>query len=182
MKVLIVDDHALLRDGLTALLQHFGPETRVLSAADGAALKGQVVFPADKEIPKRAELNVTQDKDHCLSKGKLLEESVVVNPQNRGVKNVVVFLRPDEEIGEEVQDEILDRVLRLDERQVQVHVRDGVVTLRGAVEFRSTARIAERLALGVDGVVAVRPLIDYAVDDTPAHAGAREDGPGHRHA
>lgn len=37
MKVLIVDDHALLRDGLTALLQHFGPETRVLSAADGAA-------------------------------------------------------------------------------------------------------------------------------------------------
>ena len=93
-----------------------------------------------------------------------------------------VFLRPDEEIGEEILDEILDRVLRLDERQVQVHVRDGVVTLRGAVEFRSTARIAERLALGVDGVVAVRPLIDYAVDDTPAHAGAREDGPGHRHA
>ena len=37
MKFLIVDDHSLLRDGLTALLQHFGPETRVLSAADGAA-------------------------------------------------------------------------------------------------------------------------------------------------
>jgi hypothetical protein len=67
-----------------------------VSAADGATLKGQVVFPAGKEIPKRAELNVTQDKDHCLSKGKLLDESVVVNPTNRGVKNVVVYLRPDD--------------------------------------------------------------------------------------
>jgi hypothetical protein len=66
-----------------------------VSAADGATLKGQVVFPAGKDIPKRAELNVTQDKDHCLSKGKILDESVVVNPKNRGVKNVVVFLRPD---------------------------------------------------------------------------------------
>ena len=61
-----------------------------------ATLKGQVVFPQDKEIPKRAELNVTQDKDHCLSKGPLLDESVLINPKNRGVKNVVVFLRPDD--------------------------------------------------------------------------------------
>ena len=37
MKFLIVDDHVLLRDGLTALLAHFGPETEVLAAADGAA-------------------------------------------------------------------------------------------------------------------------------------------------
>jgi DNA-binding NarL/FixJ family response regulator len=37
MKFLIVDDHALLRDGLTALLAHFGPDTQVLAAADGAA-------------------------------------------------------------------------------------------------------------------------------------------------
>lgn len=80
---------------------------------------------------------------------------------------LAVFLRPDEAIGAEIQDEILDHVLQLDERQVQVRVRDGVVTLSGAVENKSTARIAERLAQGVDGVVAVRPMIDYAVDDTP---------------
>jgi osmotically-inducible protein OsmY len=48
---------------------------------------------------------------------------------------------------------------------VQVQVHDGVVTLRGEVENRSTAQIAERLAKGVDGVVTVRPMIDYAVDD-----------------
>jgi hypothetical protein len=68
------------------------------TAADDkwATVKGQVVFPADKPLPKAGPLNVTQDKDHCLSKGPLVDESVVVNPKNKGVKNVVVFLRPDD--------------------------------------------------------------------------------------
>src|SRR5256885_8913483 len=38
-------------------------------AADWATVKGQVVFPENKPIPKREALNVTQDKDHCLAKG-----------------------------------------------------------------------------------------------------------------
>ena len=59
-------------------------------------VKGQVVFPADKTLPKRAALNVTQDKDHCLSKGDLLDEAVIINPKSKGIKNVVVFLRPDD--------------------------------------------------------------------------------------
>src|SRR5436309_718407 len=63
-------------------------------AADWATVKGQVVFPEGKPIPKREPLNVTQDKDHCLSKGDILDASVIVNPKNRGVKNVVVWLRP----------------------------------------------------------------------------------------
>ena len=58
-------------------------------------VKGQVVFPTDKALPKRAALAVTQDKDHCLAKGAILDESVLVNPKTRGVKNVVVYLRPD---------------------------------------------------------------------------------------
>src|SRR5262245_23768467 len=70
-----------------------------VSAADAAddkwaTIKGQIVFPAGKDIPKRDKLNVTQDKDHCLKDGDILDESVIVNAQNRGVKNVVVWLRP----------------------------------------------------------------------------------------
>ncbi|MFE0513670.1 CBS domain-containing protein [Streptomyces sp. NPDC058964] len=76
-----------------------------------------------------------------------------------------VFLRPDEEIREEICDDVLDRMLRLDEAEVEVQVHEGVVTLRGGVENRSTAQIAERLANGVDGVVTVRPMIDYTIDD-----------------
>jgi len=60
-----------------------------------ATVKGRVVFPAGKKVPARAALNVTQDKPHCLTKGPILDESVIVNPKNRGVANVVVYLRPD---------------------------------------------------------------------------------------
>ena len=66
-------------------------------AADWATVKGQILFPSDKTIPKRDALNVTQDKDHCLAKGDVLDESVLINPKNRGVKNVVVWLRPDKD-------------------------------------------------------------------------------------
>ena len=66
------------------------------AADEWVTIKGQVVFPEDKKIPERAKLNVTQDKDHCSSKGDLLDESVIVSPKTRGVKNVVVFLRPDD--------------------------------------------------------------------------------------
>jgi two-component system nitrate/nitrite response regulator NarL len=37
MRLLIVDDHSLLRDGMSALLQQLGPGTEVLAAADGAS-------------------------------------------------------------------------------------------------------------------------------------------------
>jgi len=65
------------------------------AADEWATVKGQVVFPKDKEIPKRNPLNVTQDKDHCLKDGAILDQSVIVNDKTRGVANVVVFLRPD---------------------------------------------------------------------------------------
>lgn len=36
MKLLIVDDHAIVREGLAAMLRQVGPETVVLQASDGA--------------------------------------------------------------------------------------------------------------------------------------------------
>ncbi|MCE9561073.1 MAG: hypothetical protein K8U57_03360 [Planctomycetes bacterium] len=57
-------------------------------------IKGRVVFPEDKPFPKRVALDINQDKPHCLGKGVILDESVLVNPKNRGIRNVVVFLRP----------------------------------------------------------------------------------------
>ncbi|HEY3790004.1 MAG TPA: hypothetical protein VGL71_14185, partial [Urbifossiella sp.] len=72
--------------------------TSASPAADAAAwstLKGTVQFPEGKAVPERKKLDVSQDKAHCLSKGDLLDESLIVNPKNRGIKNVVVWLRPD---------------------------------------------------------------------------------------
>jgi plastocyanin len=64
-------------------------------AGQWSTVKGQVVYPEGKAVPERKKLDVTQDKAHCLSKGDILDESLVVNPKNRGIKNVVVWLRPD---------------------------------------------------------------------------------------
>ncbi|MEO8525630.1 MAG: response regulator transcription factor [Caldimonas sp.] len=36
MKLLIVDDHAILREGLAAMLRQIGPDTEVLQASEGA--------------------------------------------------------------------------------------------------------------------------------------------------
>jgi two-component system nitrate/nitrite response regulator NarL len=37
MKLLIVDDHAIVREGIAAMLRQAGPDTQVLQASDGAA-------------------------------------------------------------------------------------------------------------------------------------------------
>jgi plastocyanin len=58
-------------------------------------VKGRVVLPEKAGIPVRDKLDVSQDKAHCLSKGDILDDKVLVNAKNRGIKNVVVWLRPD---------------------------------------------------------------------------------------
>ena len=70
-----------------------------VARAQWVTVKGQVVFPADKKIPARAELKVEQDKEHCRMNGAILDESILVSPKNRGIKNVVVYLRPDDTTG-----------------------------------------------------------------------------------
>jgi hypothetical protein len=61
--------------------------------AKWADVKGQVVLPANAAIPGRNPLAVNVPA--CLQKGPILDEAIIVNPKNRGIKNVVVWLRPD---------------------------------------------------------------------------------------
>ena len=70
----------------------------VVTAQDEwVTVKGQVLFPAGQPVPQRAALKVNgPDQVVCLAKGAILDESVLVNPKTRGIKNVVVYLRPDD--------------------------------------------------------------------------------------
>ncbi len=77
-----------------------------------------------------------------------------------------VFVRPDKEIAAEVRDEVLGDYLVVNRALVRVTVAEGVVTLDGEVERKSTVPIAGRLALSVDGVVAVDNRLVFAIDDT----------------
>lgn len=77
-----------------------------------------------------------------------------------------VFARPDQDIRDDVVREVLHTTKWVDGEPVHVVVRDGVVTLAGTVDRRSTTIIAERLGYAVPGVVSVVNRLDFEYDDT----------------
>ncbi|MBO3740234.1 CBS domain-containing protein [Actinoplanes flavus] len=76
-----------------------------------------------------------------------------------------VHLRPDDEILADIEKTVLEPFLAEDARAVTTQVVDGVVTLTGKVERRSSAEIAIRLARQVAGVVEVHSWLDHDFDD-----------------
>jgi hypothetical protein len=54
-------------------------------------VKGQIVFNGAK-VPDNPKANVNQDKMHCLSKGDILKNELVVNKKNKGVRWTLVWL------------------------------------------------------------------------------------------
>lgn len=65
------------------------------AAEKWVTIKGQVVWPASKQVPAREPLTVTADKAHCLMNGPLLSEELLIKKENRGVQNVWVYLKPE---------------------------------------------------------------------------------------
>lgn len=66
----------------------------VPSAEGWANVKGQVLFGGDT-IPKAAEFKVTADQEHCLKNGPALDKVWDVNPSNKGLAGIVVFINPE---------------------------------------------------------------------------------------
>ncbi|MGW7329026.1 CBS domain-containing protein [Streptomyces sp. NPDC054840] len=80
------------------------------------------------------------------------------------------MLRRDDAIRDEIVDDVLSRTLRMTPSGVAVTVREGVVSLNGQVEDRSTIPVIERLCQSVDGVVSVDQALGYAIDDLSSAA------------
>ncbi len=62
-----------------------------------ATLKGRIVW-GGKDIPKRQPLDQikdNKDKEHCLSKGAILDEKWIVNEKNKGLRWTFVWLATD---------------------------------------------------------------------------------------
>ncbi len=66
-----------------------------------------------------------------------------------------VFLRPDEDIEEEVRRTVVSYLFPLHAHAIRVSVRDGIVVLSGPVHDTSLIWVAERLVRGLEGVVGV---------------------------
>lgn len=77
--------------------------------------------------------------------------------QNRGHygKGPKGYKRSDEKIHDEVCD-VLTTHYDIDASEIEVEVKDGVVTLGGAVESRETKRLAEDVVADMNGVMDVR--------------------------
>lgn len=66
-----------------------------------------------------------------------------------------VFLRPDEDLAEEVRREVIGPLFPTSAGSVEVRVREGVVTLSGHLRDTRLVPVAARLARAVEGVVDV---------------------------
>jgi hypothetical protein len=62
-------------------------------AQQWGTVKGQIVW-GSAAVPKREEVSVATDKEHCLSKGKLLKDELLIDPKTNGIKDVLIWLEP----------------------------------------------------------------------------------------
>lgn len=76
-----------------------------------------------------------------------------------------VHRRTDDEIHRDIVDEVLRQVMVMKDAPVRVECSDGVITLAGRVQFRSTAELIAQLTRQVPGVVDVADGLTYDVDD-----------------
>ena len=76
-----------------------------------------------------------------------------------------VFARSDAEVLEEIEGYVIERVLWIDPKRVDVQCIDGNVTLRGRLETRSDAELLAELTSRVDGVMSVANHLEFEVDN-----------------
>ncbi len=76
------------------------------------------------------------------------------------------FARSDRDIIAELRDHVMDEVLWIDPRRVEVKCVDGNVELQGHLETKSDAVLLESFTKRVDGVVSVSSQLTWEFDNT----------------
>ncbi|MFE9451789.1 CBS domain-containing protein [Streptomyces sp. NPDC006739] len=76
-----------------------------------------------------------------------------------------VFLRPDNDLADEIRRDIIDVLFPAPVEPVHIVVSDGVATLTGRVGDAARIPLAERLVRGVEGVVGVDCRLTAADSD-----------------
>ena len=76
------------------------------------------------------------------------------------------FVRPDQEIIEEIRDQVMRKILWIDPNRATIECVDGNVVFRGRLETRSDANLLVELTKRLDGVASVADHLDWDVDNT----------------
>jgi hypothetical protein len=85
MKAVLIDA-AVFTAALVAM------STGVARADGWGDVKGQVILQG--AVPAKKEIKPDKDQFHCLSRGPLIDDDVIVDPATRGLKNVMIWLAP----------------------------------------------------------------------------------------
>jgi len=83
---------------------------------------------------------------------------------------VRAYLRSDEELARAIRNDVILKILWLDPSQFTVDVTDGVASISGRVERRSTAEMIEETVSFVPGLIGVRASVQWSVDDRDVEA------------
>lgn len=81
---------------------------------------------------------------------------------------VRAYVRSDDELARTIREDVIRGILWLDPALFTVIVTDGVASISGRVERRSTAEMVERTASMVPGVIHVHADISWELDDSRA--------------
>jgi CBS domain-containing protein len=87
---------------------------------------------------------------------------------------VRAFQRSDEELEAEIRDDVLVRALWMAPTALSLSVRDGLVTVSGAVDTEADAEVVERLILEIPGVLDVHADLRPRVSRTDTRSRAVE--------
>jgi CBS domain-containing protein len=85
---------------------------------------------------------------------------------------VRAYVSSDDELARTIREDVLLRILWLDPASFTVVVQDGVASIIGGVERRTTADMVERAVAMVPGIVDVQANVTWALDDSHVAAPA----------
>ena len=78
---------------------------------------------------------------------------------------VRTYVRSDDQLAASIREDVLVKTLWLDPNAFEVSVTDGVATIRGRVDRRSSAEMIARTAVLVPGVRDVVSEVTWTIDD-----------------
>ncbi|HLX34822.1 MAG TPA: CBS domain-containing protein [Candidatus Limnocylindrales bacterium] len=87
---------------------------------------------------------------------------------------VRAFARSDEELARTIREDVLLRILWLDPESFTVKVQDGIASISGRVERRSTSELVRETVAMVPGIVDVTANLPWTVDDRDLEIAERD--------
>jgi CBS-domain-containing membrane protein len=87
---------------------------------------------------------------------------------------VRAYVRSDDELARTIREDVLVRILWLDPARFEVGVTNGVATIRGQAERRSTAEMVGRVVAMVPGIVDVLDSVTWERDDSEIQPATRD--------